>query len=220
MNFTRIYEYRFRGVTSSQKQLVWKIICYWLYDKVLNKPGRILDPAGGMCEFINNIQAKEKYTIDIEEEFITKHANPDVKIIIGSSLAVDLPQDNFDAVFISNFLEHLNTPEEVALLLERMFCTTKPNGRIVIMGPNFKYAFKNYFDFSDHKLIFTELSVAEQLYGAGYKIIKIIPRFLPLSFRSGSKFSVTAFTVKTYLNFPLLWKIFGKQFLVVGEKPE
>jgi len=219
MNYSRIYEYRFKGVTHSKKQLVWKIISDMLYHKVLNKPYRILDPAGGMCEFINHVPAKEKYTIDIEKEFVTKHANPDVKIIVGNNLEVDLPHGYFDAVFISNFLEHMDKPEEIALLLERMFLTMKANGRIAIMGPNFKYAFKNYFNFADHQLILTELSIAEQLYGAGFNIIKIIPRFLPLSFRSRGMLPINNFTVKTYLDFPLLWRFFGKQFLVVGEKP-
>jgi hypothetical protein len=33
------------------------------------------------------------------------------------------------------------------------------------MGPNFKYCYKEYFDFADHSVILSELGVAEHLYG-------------------------------------------------------
>jgi SAM-dependent methyltransferase len=218
MNLENIYKYRFRNVNEHKKQIVWKEVCDFLWGRYLNHPNSILDPAGGNCEFINNIAASEKWTIDIQEDFVRKYANDDVKLIIGNSLEVDLPSNYFDAVFISNFLEHLGCQADVAKLMQRMFDCLKVGGKIVIMGPNFKYAFKEYFDFADHSVILSELGVAEHLIGAGFNIEKIIPRFLPLSFRSGGFLPVTTFTVKTYLRIPIAWKLLGKQFLLVAEK--
>jgi SAM-dependent methyltransferase len=218
LNYGRIYTYRFRGVDHKKKQIVWKEISHWLYTTYLNQPHSILDPAGGLCEFINHVPAKEKWTIDIEKEFIEKFANPDVRLIVGNNLQVELPQNYFDAVFISNFLEHLHSQEEVGLILARMYASMKAGGRIAVMGPNFKYTYKEYFDFADHTVVLSELGLAEHLYGAGFNIIKIIPRFLPLSFRSGGILPVSSFTVKTYLSLPIAWKILGKQFLVIAEK--
>ncbi len=80
-------------------------------------------------------------------------------------MEVDLPPQYFDAIFVSNFLEHLNSQEEVAIFLKRLYSTIKNGGRIVIMGPNFKYAYKEYFDFADHKIILSELGVTEHLMG-------------------------------------------------------
>jgi ubiquinone/menaquinone biosynthesis C-methylase UbiE len=218
MNFQRIYEYRFQHADESKKQIVWKAISEWLYAGHLNKPQAVLDPAGGLCEFINNVPAKERWAIDIEKEFISKYAHKDVHIVIGNNLEVEIPENHFDAIFISNFLEHLMSQEEVATLLGRMYKALKKGGRIVVMGPNFKYCYKEYFDFADHTVILSELGVAEHLYGAGFTIKKIIPRFLPLSFRSGGWLPVTAFTVGTYLKTPLAWRFMGKQFLLVAEK--
>ena len=218
LNYTRIYEYRFKGVDTAKKNTVWKALSEWLYNGYLNKPNAVLDPAGGLCEFINHVPAKEKWTVDIEEDFITRHANKDVKIIVGSNLEVPLPENHFDAVFISNFLEHLHSQEEVAHLLTRMHASLKRGGRIAVMGPNFRYCYKDYFDFADHTVVLSELGVAEHLYGAGFDIVKINPQFLPLSFRSGGFLPVTSFTVNTYLNVPMAWKVMGKQFLVIGEK--
>lgn len=218
MNFKKIYEYRFQQVDHSKKKIVWKELSNWLFYKYLNLPEKILDPAGGMCEFINAVPASEKWTIDVEEDFIMKFANKDVKVIIGSSLEVKIPDNYFDGIFVSNFLEHLMSQEEVATFLKRMFDSIKKNGRIVVMGPNFKYCFKEYFDFADHNVILSELGLAEHLYGAGFEIVKIIPRFFPLSFRSGGRVPVTPLVIKLYLHFPFVWNFIGRQFLLVAEK--
>ena len=198
--------------------MVWTELAKWRCNGYLNKPTSVLDPVGGLCEFINAIPAAEKWTIDLEEDFIRKHAAPNVHVVVGNNLEVDIPANHFDAIFISNFLEHLETQKEVAICLERMHASLKKGGRIVIMGPNFKHTYKEYFDFADHTVMFTELGVAEHLYGAGFNIVKIIDKFFPLSFRSGGHLPVTPFTVKTYLHILLAWRVMGKQFLVVAEK--
>ncbi|MCB0508548.1 MAG: methyltransferase domain-containing protein [Chitinophagales bacterium] len=218
MNHTRIYEYRFANVDLNKKNIVWNEIAHFLYNTHLNRPQKTLDPAGGLCEFINHIPSAERWTIDLSED-VKKFAHPDIKTIIGDNLKVDIPENYFDGIFISNFLEHLNSQEEVATFLTRMFNCLKPKGRIVIMGPNFRHTYKDYFNFADHTVILTELGVAEHLYGAGFNIIKIHSKFLPLSFRSKSFLPINKFLIKTYLNMPFFWRFMGEQFLLVAEKP-
>lgn len=218
MNFNRIYEYRFRSTSAVKKEIFWDVLSHHLFYRYLGSPKKILDPAGGKCEFINSVPAEEKWAIDLEESFIHKFANSDVKTIVGSNLEVEIPERYFDGIFISNFLEHLNSQEEVSVFLTKMFNAMAKNGKIVVMGPNFKYCFKNYFDFADHSVILTELGLAEHLYGAGFEIEKVIPRFLPLSFRSNRLIPINKFIIKFYLNFPFSWRFFGQQFLVVGQK--
>ncbi|HTF81831.1 MAG TPA: methyltransferase domain-containing protein, partial [Cytophagales bacterium] len=219
MNYERIYNYRFQNVDAKKKQIVWKEIASFIHDK-LDRPSKILDPAGGMCEFINNVSAAEKWTIDLSEEFVKKNADKDVKIIVGSNLEVEIPQGYFDGIFVSNFLEHLHTQEQVAVFLGRMYESLRPGGKIAIIGPNFKHCYREYFDFADHYVILSELGLAEHLYGAGFDIQEVHPRFLPLSFRSGGLLPVNSFLVRTYLQIPLAWRFMGKQFLVVGQKPK
>lgn len=218
MNYNRIYEYRFADVDMQKKQIVWKEIAEFLFNTHLAKPSKILDPAGGLCEFINHVPAAERWTIDMSEE-VKKHAAADVKTIIGNNMEVELPEHYFEGVFISNFLEHLNSQFEVADFLARMYKALKSKGRIVIMGPNFRYTYKDYFNFADHTVILTELGVAEHLYGAGFNIVKIYPKFLPLSFRSKGFLPVTPFLIKTYLKLPFAWNFMGEQFLLIAEKP-
>ena len=97
-----------------------------------------------------------------------------------------------------------------------MYDTIKPGGRIAVIGPNFKYAYKEYFDFADHTVVLSELGVEEHLYGAGFEMLKTYPRFLPLSFRG--KLPVHKFLVQLYLKMPFVWSFFGKQFLLIAEK--
>lgn len=215
MNHQRIYEYRFKDVDLNKKNVVWKEIAKYIYDRT-NQPKTVLDPAGGMCEFINNLDAPVRWTIDLNEEFVGKYADQAVKKVIGNNLTVDLPTDYFDLVFVSNFLEHLHSQEEVAAFLLKMFTTVKKGGFIVVMGPNFKYAYKEYFDFADHTVCLSEMGVAEHLVGAGFEIVKIHPRFVPMSFRGN--LPVNKFLVQTYLRLPVAWRFFGKQFLVFAQK--
>lgn len=216
MNYDRIYQYRFQNVDADKKKITWGEIATFIYGKLSN-PASILDPAAGMCELVNAIKSGERWAIDLNEYFIEKYADPGVKVVVGDIFKVALPENYFDAIFISNFLEHLNSQHEVAELLEKMFFCLKPGGKIAIMGPNFKYAYRSYFDFADHTVILSELGLAEHLYGAGFEVQEIHPRFLPLSFRGG--LPVSRGLVKMYLSLPFAWRILGKQFLLIGGKP-
>jgi ubiquinone/menaquinone biosynthesis C-methylase UbiE len=215
MNFSKIYDYRFADVDHGKKQLVWKEVSDYIY-RLTDCPKIVLDPAGGMCEFINNVPSEEKWTIDLNGDFLDKYAAQTVKKVIGNNLTVDLPQNYFDLVFISNFLEHLESQEQVAEFLGKMFQTVKRGGFIAVMGPNFKYAYREYFDFADHTVCLSDLGAAEHLVGAGFNIAKIYPRFLPMSFRGG--LPVNKFLIQTYLRMPFAWRFFGKQFLLIGQK--
>lgn len=215
MNYERIYEYRFKGIDRDKKLSTWKIIAEFIYKK-LGNPSSIIDPAAGDCEFINQVPGNERWAVDMGEH-TQRAAKPGIKVVIGNNLEVELPENYFEGVYVSNFLEHLHSQEEVAHFLGRMFTIMKPGGRIAIMGPNFKYCSKNYFDFADHTVILTELGLAEHLYGAGFEIEEIHPKFLPLSFRG--RIPVTDFLVKLYFQMPFAWKIMGKQFLLIAKKP-
>ncbi len=216
MNYERIYAFRFKGIDKESKLSTWKIIAEFIHGK-LGNPSSVIDPAAGDCEFINQVPASERWAVDMGEH-TRKAANSDVKVVIGNNLEAELPLDYFEGVYVSNFLEHLTSQDDVAKFLERMFAILKPGGKIAIMGPNFKYCSKNYFDFADHTVILTELGVAEHLFGAGFEINEIHPRFLPLSFRGN--IPVTDFLVRTYFKLPFAWKIMGKQFLLVAQKPK
>ncbi|PIT99520.1 MAG: methyltransferase type 11 [Bdellovibrionales bacterium CG10_big_fil_rev_8_21_14_0_10_45_34] len=215
MNFERIYEYRFSGVDQVAKRESWREISRWLYE-YLGEPKSALDPAAGDLEFLEYFPCEEKMAVDLRRSpYLDKVSGIEFKQ--GNFLTTEVEENRFDATFLSNFLEHLNSPEEIQVLLKKLFSALKPGGKIAVMGPNFKYCSKVYFDCADHKLILTDTAVAEHLYAAGFNVVSQIDRFLPFSFRG--KLPPKPFLVRAYLKCPAAWPLLGKQFLVVGEKP-
>jgi 2-polyprenyl-3-methyl-5-hydroxy-6-metoxy-1,4-benzoquinol methylase len=137
-------------------------------------------------------------------------------MLVSDIMDADLPRDHFDAIVVSNFIEHLPTHERTAEFLERMRDAAAPGGTIAVLGPNFRYCTREYFDCADHTLAYTHVSVAEHLYGAGFEPTRVIPRFLPYSFRG--RFPASARLTRAYLNTPAAWRVLGKQFLVLGQR--
>ena len=215
MNYERLYSYRFRDVDQTLRAEVWKAIAEHVYDQ-LGKPSVVLDPAAGRGEFINAVPAAERWAVDMVAYPEGTH-DPAVRVVVSDIFEVDLPERYFDGVFVSNFLEHLLTQESVSAFLEKMFGAVRPGGRIAIMGPNFRYCAKDYFDCADHTLAFTHGAIAEHLYAAGFEPERVVARYLPYSFRSRLPSSRAA--TRMYLRTPAAWRIFGKQFLVIGRAP-
>ena len=209
-NFERLYRYRFRDVDQEARQRVWDVIAPYIYEQ-MGRPARVLDPAGGRAEFLNAIDAEERWLVDFVDHGF---ADSQVKTLTGDVMETELPLGYFDGVFVSNFLEHLPTQAAVAAFLGRMRDVCAAGASVVIMGPNFKYCSREYFDCADHTLALTHVAVEEHLYAAGYRITKVVPRFLPFSFR-GMLPPVPALT-GAYLRMPPAWRVLGKQFLVLA----
>jgi SAM-dependent methyltransferase len=215
VNYQRLYEYRFRGVDQSARAAVWSEIGPFVHRR-LGSPERVLDPAAGRCEFLNAISARERWGVDLVD-YEERWAQPGVKLVVGDVMDVDLPEAYFGGIWVSNFLEHLPDQQTVAAFLERMRDALSPGGRIAIMGPNFRFCAKEYFDCADHTVILTHVGVEEHLYAAGLEIEAVDDRFLPYSFRG--RLPPSPALTRRYLRAPLAWRLLGKQFLVVGRRP-
>jgi hypothetical protein len=215
LDFQKLYEYRHRRVYRENRVAVWNEIAAYVYD-LMGRPERVLDPAAGWGEFINAVPAPERWMVDAVE-FPEHHSDPMVKTIFADIRDVELPESYFDGIFVSNFLEHLATPDDIADFLVQMRETIAPGGRIEVVGPNFKYAWKQYFDFADHRLALTHVTVMEHLAAVGFDIESVTPRFLPYSFTG--RLPAWPELTRLYLKVPLAWHVLGKQFAVVGRAP-
>jgi SAM-dependent methyltransferase len=214
VNYQRLYEYRFRGIDQESRAEVWREIAAHVHD-VMARPQRVLDPAAGRGEFINNVPASERWAVDAVAYEEGTHA-PETRVIVSDIFEADLPSGYFDGVWVSNFLEHLPTHEAVSAFLEKMHGVLAPGGRIAMMGPNFRYCADEYFDCADHTLIFTHLAIEEHLYAAGFEPSRSVPRFPPYSFRG--RLPPSRALTRRYLRAPIAWRLLGKQFLVVGRR--
>jgi SAM-dependent methyltransferase len=213
IDYGRLYAYRHQGVRQDQRQAVWNRIAAYVY-RLMGNPRVVLDPAAGRGEFISAIPAPERWIVDVVDQVSPARG---LNVVLGDVFSVDLPADHFDGVFVSNFLEHLATQAEVARFLKRMRHVMQSGGRLAILGPNFKYCYRSYFDFADHTLALTHVAVDEHLHAAGFEVRSVIPRFIPFSFRSS--LPASGLLTGGYLSFPPAWRVFGKQFLFVASKP-
>jgi SAM-dependent methyltransferase len=210
----RIYNARFSGKTDYRTK-VWRILAPY-FGQWFASTGAVLDLGAGYCEFINNATAGVKYAMDLNPD-VHKLAGPGVTVLQQDcSEAWPLRVGELDAVFTSNFLEHLPNKAAVRTVLSNAYRCLKPGGRFIAMGPNIKYIPGAYWDFFDHYVELTELSLAEALLNCGFEIEKQVGRFLPYTMSQGSQYPV--WMLRVYLALPLAWPIFGKQFLVVGRK--
>src|SRR5262249_55932064 len=141
--------------------------------------GTVLDLGAGYCEFINNASAGRKYAMDLNPDIHQRAAAGIMVLQQDCSQPWPLPEGALDAVFTSNFLEHLPDKAAVSAVLSNAHRCLKPGGRFIAMGPNIKYVAGAYWDFFDHYVELTELSLSEALSVCGFEIEKQVPRFLP-----------------------------------------
>jgi hypothetical protein len=214
LDYQRLYEYRFRDVDQRAREAVWGPIARFVHQQ-LGQPRRVLDPAAGRCEFINSVPSEERWAVD-RVEFEEASRRPGTRFVLGDAMDVELPEAHFDGVFVSNFLEHLATPDAVAAFLKRMRVAMRSGGRIAVMGPNYRYCAREYWDCADHYLALTHVTIEEHLYAAGLETVRSIPRFLPYSLRG--RLPASEALTGAYLRMPPLWRMLGKQFLVVAER--
>lgn len=191
---------------------VWGAICRYL-QRFVPEDGTVLDLGAGYCSFVNHIRAATRHALDASPE-LPRHAADRVKTHVGRCEDLSaFETGSLDAVFASNLLEHLEWPS-IERTVDEVRRALKPQGRLVLLQPNFRYCSREYFDYADHTIALTHLAVEEHLYAAGFAIDRVVPRYLPYTFRG--RLPTSPALVRAYLRFPLAWKILGKQYFVLA----
>lgn len=213
-----LYKIRFTEDELPRKNAIWRVICQEFLQKFIKDTDMVVDVACGYGEFLNNINAKKKIAIDL---------NPDAKNFLNSNVELhNVKATNFvsklngvlvDVVFTSNFLEHLPDKPTLDVFLDEVMLALKAGGKFMILGPNLRYLPGQYWDFYDHHLGLTHLSLSEALKLRGFELDVCIDRFLP--FTTQGALPTNPWLVWIYLKVPIVWKLLGKQFFIVAKKP-
>jgi SAM-dependent methyltransferase len=212
----RIYERRF-AETAAYRNEVWKVLTRDFFQKYAEPTSTVLDLGCGYGEFINNIRAGRKLAMDLNPD-APKHLGAGVEFLRQDcSKRWPFADNTLDLVFTSNFFEHLPDKQCLKETLREAHRCLKRGGRLIALGPNIKYLPGLYWDFFDHHTILTELSLGEVLEVEGFRLEKVVGRFLPYTIVQAFRFPI--WVVSLYLKLPFLWWIRGRQFLVVAVKP-
>jgi SAM-dependent methyltransferase len=211
-----IYAQRFDTMRGYRTD-VWRIITRDFFQRHVPRDARVLDLGCGYGEFINHIEAGQKFGMDLNPA-TRAHLAPSVTLIEQDCSAPwPLPDASLDVVFTSNFFEHLPDKATLQRTLTEIRRCLAPGGRLIALGPNIRYLSGEYWDFWDHYLPLTERSLSEGLQNLGFAITEKHPRFLP--YRMAGTRPVPMTFVSLYVRLPFLWRFFGKQFLVIACKP-
>ena len=89
-------------------------------------------------------------------------------------------------------------------------------GYLIAMGPNVRLVPGAYWDFFDHYVALTDRSMREILTKCGFEVVLCLDKFLPYSMSQGRTYPI--WMLRVYLAVPALWRLFGRQFLLVARK--
>ena len=214
-NIKKIYEKRFSGHENYRNQ-VWKILLNEFFSKWIKGTDHILDLGCGYGEFINHASCEVRHAMDL---------NPKTKSLLDKEILFhhqdcsepwSIETNSLDLVFTSNFFEHLPNKDSLADTTSEMKKALKPGGRMVAMGPNISVLKGKYWDFWDHHVALSEQSLCELLEIHDFTIEHSYSKFLPYNMVRVRERPL--FMISLYLKFPFLWKLFGKQFLIIAKK--
>ncbi len=214
-----VYDERYHAAHLTEnavRSAVWKVLAGYLAPYIPTQAS-VLELGAGYCDWINNVRGRHKTAVDLWRD-LPKYAAPDVQAVqldLSQGLRPAFGEQQFDAVLASNVLEHFN-PDTASRLVADVFACLSAQGRFLIIQPNFRYAYRSYFDDYTHLAVFTDVSLPNLLRSHGFKIEKVLAKFMPYSLRS-TRLPIKPWLIRAYLQSPL--KPFAGQMLVIGRKP-
>jgi len=192
-----------------RRNTVWKSLWRYYFSKRIRPDACVLDLGCGYGDFINNVVARRRIALDAWPDF-PRHLAPGIEAIVGRLDRLDQIEDgSVDFAFASNLFEHV-TQAEFAGVLDALRAKLSTDGSLTILQPNYRYAYREYFDDYTHIQVYSHISLTDFLAAHGYEVTEVKPRFLPLTVKS--RLPTWPVLIGLYLALP--FKPMGKQMLV------
>jgi SAM-dependent methyltransferase len=192
-----------------RRDVLWRTLCRAYFQRLIAHDACVLELGAGYGHFINHIRCGRRIAID-SWEGLSRFASPGVTVHIGNITDLgEIPDGSVDFVFASNVFEHL-TQQDFASALAQIRIKLKTTGTLNILQPNYRFAYREYFDDFTHIAIYSHVSMTDFLSANGFDVIECHPRFLPLTVKT--RLPVWPLLVRLYLLIPV--KPLGKQMFL------
>jgi SAM-dependent methyltransferase len=198
-----------RFTADPRREILWRSLVQYYFQSQIAPTDCVLELGTGYGHFINNVRAARRIAQDQWPDF-PKYLEAGIESYVNPIRDLSFLADNsVDFAFASNVFEHVSQ-EDFAIVLKQLGRKLKPGGTITLLQPNYRYAFREYFDDYTHRTVYSHLSLCDFLQANSYEIVSCVARFMPLTLKS--KWKVSPFLIRLYLMSPL--KLMGKQMLV------
>jgi Uncharacterized protein conserved in bacteria len=204
--------HRTRLAHDPRREILWRALWKFHFSRYITSSDCVLELGCGYADFINNVQSRRRIALDSWPGFL-KYLAKDVEGHIGDATDLSfLDRASVDFAFASNVFEHL-TKESLSLVLDQLREKLTIRGKLAILQPNYRYAYKEYFDDYTHVSVYSHESLCDFLAAHNYQVIECIPRFMPLTVKD-RKMIVSESLIRLYLSLPM--KPLGKQMFVIA----
>jgi SAM-dependent methyltransferase len=193
----------------TRRDVLWKTLVASYFQQRIPRDGCVLELGAGYAHFINHVRTRKRIAIDIWEGLRGCAADGVETLIQDVCDLSGVEPASVDCAFASNLVEHL-TQEQFASMLNQLRQKLRPGGTLTLLQPNFRFAYREYFDDYTHVTVYSDRSLCDFLTANGFRVLECRRRFLPLTVKS--RWPVSSLLIRLYLLSP--WKIFGKQMLV------
>jgi len=198
-----------RLTPDARRDVLWQTLWQSVFREFIAPDFCVLDLGSGYASFINNVVAARRIALDAWPG-LREHAAPGVETVIGdvTDLAF-LADGSVDFAFASNLFEHI-AKADFSRVLESLHRKLSARGTLTLVQPNYRYAYREYFDDYTHVAIYSDISMRDFLAAHGYEVLQVVPRFMPLTVKS--RLPVAPWLIRAYLRSPI--KPMGKQMLL------
>lgn len=198
-----------RLTPDAKRDVVWQALWRFYFRHLIPADACVLDLGAGYGSFINQVVAKRRIALESWPDF-PRYLAQGVESIVGPVTDLEaVPDGSVDFAFASNLFEHI--PQQTFVqVLDALRPKFSPQGTLNILQPNYRYAFREYFDDYTHVAIYSHVSLADFLSANGYDVTLVEPRFLPLTVKS--RMPVSPWLIAAYLASPV--KPLGKQMFM------
>ena len=201
------HQTRFRP--DANRETLWATLCAIFFQRLIEPEFHVLELGAGYANFINNIRCRSRTAVDIWPG-LPDHVRNGVTAHVGPVTDLEFLADaSVDFVFASNLFEHL-TQAQFSEVLAQLEKKARNGATLNILQPNYRRAYKEYFDDYTHRTVYSDVSLCDFLEAHGWRVIECVPGFLPFSLKSG--LPVRPWLIRLYLRLP--WKPLAKQMFV------